>query len=134
MTTLETLIKLDHESRQFGFDWPNQDAILDQVIDECREIREDIQGCAAPHKIQEEIGDLLHAAISLCIFSGFDVNDTLAKVNIKFERRMTLLKKLAKERGLKNLDGKTTEFILGLWSEIKVMETTQIKNRADQLS
>lgn len=125
MTALETLIKLDHESREFGFDWPNQDAILDQVIDECREIREDIRGCAAPQKVQEEIGDLLHAAISLCIFSGFDVKETLAKVNIKFERRMTLLKKLTEERGLKNLDGQTTKFILGLWGEVKITETTQ---------
>ena len=68
MKELHKLIAEKKAAREFGFEWPNQEAVIRQIIDECREIREDIQTNATAAKIQEEIGDLLHAAISLCIF------------------------------------------------------------------
>lgn len=41
MNQLLKLIELEQDARKFGFDWPNQFMILDQVIDECREVREE---------------------------------------------------------------------------------------------
>jgi len=122
MNVLKELIALELEAKHFGFVWPNQYMILDQIIDECREIREEIDLQAPTKKVQEEIGDLLHAVMSLCIFSGFDVEDTLGKVNEKFSRRMRLLKKVAHKHGLENLSGKNIEYMLSLWQEVKVLE------------
>ena len=119
MTALQKLIELEQDARDFGFDWPDAHMVLDQIIDECREVREDLLAQSTPEKIQEEIGDLLHATISLCLFSGFEVEDTLHKVNHKFAKRMRALKHITKEEGLENLKGKSIDYMLELWKKAK---------------
>ena len=100
--------------------------ILQKLIDECREIREDIEANASSDKIQEEIGDLLHAAISLCVFSGFDVEETLEKTSIKFGHRMDAMKKMTKELGMSHLNGQSTVFMLSLWDKVKMLEKNTV--------
>lgn len=121
MTPLQQLIETENAARNFGFDWPNQKMIIEQTIAECHEVLEDIQKGAHPNKIQEEIGDVLHAAISLCIFSGFDVEETLSKTNQKFKARMAAMEILTKELGLQNLKGQSMGFMLELWDKAKHM-------------
>lgn len=119
---LQDLISLELDARAYGFDWPDQGMIIDQAISECEEIREAIALEESDQRIQEEIGDLLHTAISLCIFSGYDPNETLAVITQKFGSRMAAVKALAQKRGLANLKGQTTEFMLELWREAKNIE------------
>ncbi len=117
--SLETLIAVETDARNFGFEWQNREMIIDQAISECEEIREAIHKQETDARIQEEIGDLLHTAISLCIFAGYDVDQTLEKISKKFANRMIALKKITKSRGLTNLKGQTMEFMLELWDEVK---------------
>ena len=119
---LEKLLAARQEAKVFGFEWANTDQLIDQAISECAEIREAIEDEEPAHRVQEEIGDLLHTAISLCDFMGFDIEETLEKVNTKFDKRFTNLKKLAAERGISSLEGTTLEFKLGLWDEIKTID------------
>lgn len=122
MIMLKKLIELEKDAREFGFDWPDQYAILNQIINECQEVRSDIEANCSDEKIQEEIGDLIHAVISLCTFSGCDVEQTIDKVNAKFSKRMILLKELAKNRGLTTLKGQSIPFMLELWNQVKILE------------
>ncbi|WP_341792918.1 MazG nucleotide pyrophosphohydrolase domain-containing protein [Rickettsia endosymbiont of Ceutorhynchus obstrictus] len=117
--SLQDLITLEKDARAFGFDWSNHEMILEQAIDECREIKEAIDDAEPPERVQEEIGDLLHTAISLCIFSEFDVEETLRRTNKKFANRMNALKILTKKHNLLNLQGQPIEFMLKLWREAK---------------
>lgn len=117
--SLEELIKLEYDAKEYGFDWPNVEMVIDVAISECNEIREAISHNEESSRIQEEIGDLIHAAISLGIFSGFDTEQTLEKTANKFSSRMKALKIIAKEKGLENLQGKSMEFMLELWKEAK---------------
>ncbi len=119
---LQDLISLELDARSYGFDWPDQGMIIDQAISECEEIREAIALGESTQRVQEEIGDLLHTAISLCIFSGYDPNETLTVITQKFGSRMAAVKALAQKRGLDNLKGQTTEFMLELWREAKNLE------------
>jgi uncharacterized protein YabN with tetrapyrrole methylase and pyrophosphatase domain len=119
MNSLKNLILLEKDARAFGFDWSDQDMIIDQVIDECREVKEAIDNNEPTERVQEEIGDLLHTAISLCIFSGFDLEETLAKTTEKFELRMNTLKSLTRKHNLGDLQGQSIEFMLKLWREAK---------------
>ncbi len=119
MSALEYLILLEKDARDFGFQWPNYDMIFEQIIGECEEVKEDLKAQASPSKLQEEIGDVIHAALGLCIFAGFDVEETLAKTGEKFSKRMMALKEKAKEKGFVTLHGKTMEEMLLLWEEIK---------------
>ncbi|WP_016916906.1 MazG nucleotide pyrophosphohydrolase domain-containing protein [Rickettsia honei] len=116
---LQNLILLEQDARGYGFDWPDHEMILEQAIDECREIKEAIDDAEPPERVQEEIGDLLHMAISLCIFSGLDIETTLSKTNEKFEKRMRAIKMLTKKHNLPNLQGQPVEFMLKLWKEAK---------------
>lgn len=118
---LNDLLALENDAKHFGFDWPNETMIIEQAIDECREINEAIERQESRERIQEEIGDLLHSAISLCNFAGFDVEDTLSKVNIKFGKRMKAMKKLTYELGMSSLEGQSMEYMLELWRKAKVM-------------
>ncbi len=118
MEGLDRLIKLEKDARDFGFEWPDIDMIIDQSISEAEEVREAAREKDKAHT-QEEIGDLLHTAISLCRFAGYDVKDTLAKTADKFEKRMNALKDVARERGFSSLQGQSTDFMMGLWSEAK---------------
>lgn len=122
MTPLKKLITLEKEKHAFGFDWPNQEMILSQITSECAEVKEAIQNQESKNRVQEEIGDLLHAVISLCEFSGFDVDETLSKVGSKFDRRMGNLKAEAQKHGLSDLKGQSYEFMLELWEASKNKE------------
>jgi NTP pyrophosphatase (non-canonical NTP hydrolase) len=73
---LHDLLFLEKDAREFGFEWPNEAMIIEQVIDECKEIKEAIEKKERHERIQEEMGDLLHSTISLCDFAGFDLNET----------------------------------------------------------
>lgn len=117
---LHELIELEKDTRDFGFNWPNQKAIIAQAISECHEITEAIQQNESSHRIQEEIGDLIHAAISLCIFSGYDAEETLANVVKKLSDRMQTVKKLVKQEGLADLKGQSFEYMLEFWNKAKL--------------
>lgn len=119
---LSDLLAIENDARDFGFEWPNIEMILDQVSSECDEIREAIANHEPVARIQEEIGDLLHTAISLCRFAGFDTEETLSKSASKFSKRMQALKEVTKQRGLDDLHGQTILFMLELWKEVKLLE------------
>lgn len=116
---LDTLIALERDARAFGFDWPHPESIVEQAISECEEISEALLLKTSQDHLQEEIGDLIHTGISLCLFSGFDVEATLGKTAKKFGARMHALKMIAKERGFQDLNGQSFEFMLELWKEAK---------------
>lgn len=117
---IEQMVASDKMARDFGFEWPNVQMIIDYAISECREIASAIYEQESAQRIQEEIGDLLHVAISLCIFAGFNVEQTLNKADQKFLKRMAALKEISQKRGLNTLAGQSMEFMLQLWSEAKI--------------
>lgn len=120
-SALNDLIAVEQDARNFGFEWPHKKMIIDQAISECHEIFDAINDGESEERIQEEIGDLIHTAISLCIFAGFDVEQTLAKVSTKFSKRMAAMHELAEKRGLSTLSGQSMDFMLELWHEAKKM-------------
>src|SRR5580692_10148637 len=102
MTLLDKLIALENAANDFGFSWENPKQIIEQIRSECHEIEVHVEdGDRA--KLQEEIGDLLHAAFSLCAFCQFDPNQTLSESINKFERRLSAVKRLAAEEGITSL-------------------------------
>lgn len=116
---LDKLIAVETDARAFGFEWDNTETILAQSMSECEEIHDAIVNDESADRLQEEIGDLLHTAISLCIFEGFDTKQTLSKAADKFNLRMQALKEITKKRGLKTLHGQSIDFMMELWREAK---------------
>lgn len=119
MDLLDKVTALEHDAAEFGFKWENTSQIMHQIQNECAEIQEHLMQMSHPDGLQEEIGDLLHAVFSLCVFCKFSPKETLAASMEKFERRMNSVKAQAREQGLTNLQGHSFESLMSFWDKAK---------------
>lgn len=118
MDLLKKLTTLEHEAAEFGFKWETADQIMAQIRAELIEIEAHLED-GNRTKLQEEIGDLIHAAFSLCVFCQFDANETLAKSITKFENRFKAVKTIAAEKGYDNLQGQSFQKLMEFWDQAK---------------
>lgn len=122
MELLDKIVSLEESASEFGFRWETADQIMHQIQSEYEEVKEHLHHPLAQDNkaaLQEEIGDLLHAVFSLCVFSGFSPRVTLGQSLTKFERRLRAVKLVAEERGLGNLDGKPFDELMHIWDRAK---------------
>lgn len=122
MMILEKLTSLEKESEEFGFYWPNVEMIFNQIRSEIAEVEDVIKQNEGQDRLQEEVGDLLHAAFSLCIYLGLDAEETLVKTTEKYGKRFDALKKVAREKGLIDLNHQSIEANQKLWNDAKKLE------------
>src|SRR5690348_14883102 len=120
MNSLKKLTALEKDAVAFGFAWETTHQITTQIKSEIAEIEVHLQDGDAK-KLREEIGDLLHAVFSLCIFCNFDAEHTLSQGINKFEHRLNAVKQLAEQHGLKTLRGKSFDELMVFWNQAKTM-------------
>lgn len=118
MHVLKKLTILETEADNFGFKWEKSDQIIEQIQSEISEVAIHLKD-GNQNKLQEEIGDLLHAVFSLCVFCQFDPEDTLIKSVNKFERRFRATQQLAAEKGFSTLNGQSFDKLMALWNQAK---------------
>lgn len=121
MNIFNKLISLENEAVSFGFKWETPQQIHAQITSELSEIEVHIHD-HDQKKLQEEIGDLLHAVFSLVVFCKFDPQTTLEMSVNKFERRFNLVKQFAAEQGLTSLNGKQFDELMQFWNQAKNCE------------
>lgn len=119
-TSFDRLQSLELEARNFGFYWENTSQIIQQIVSELKEI----QTCLSENKnnkdlLQEEIGDLLHASFSLCIYCQLQPAETLHLAINKFEKRFKTLQIIAHQEGLPDLKDVSFNQITQLWRKVK---------------
>jgi nucleoside triphosphate diphosphatase len=78
--------KLTRKAATVGFDWPDAAQVVGKIEEEVREVREALEA-GARGAIEDEIGDLLFAAVNLARHAGVDPESALRRANAKFERR-----------------------------------------------
>lgn len=115
---LKKLSSLEKEAAEFGFKWETAEQIMAQIRSELIEIEVHLKD-KDRNKLQEEIGDLLHAAFSLCIFCQFNADETLAESVNKFEVRFKEAQRLAKLQGLPDLNGQPFDKLMAFWDKAK---------------
>ena len=118
---LDRVVFLEQDAAAFGFRWETSAQIMAQIESECVEISEHLaEGTQAnQYALEEEIGDLLHAVFSLCVFCHFNPAETLKHTLDKFERRLNAVKKIAHERGLTDLNGHAFNELMCIWELAK---------------
>jgi len=121
MSALPKLITLELKAENLGFEWPTIEAIIDQAISECDEIRQSIKLNEGQARLQEEAGDLLHAAISLCVYKRLDIEKILGGITKKFGGRLDALQKIMEDRGYDSLKSYSFDVLLDLWAEAKIL-------------
>src|SRR6266699_2319601 len=109
--------RLQERAAGIGFDWPDAKGPLEKVKEETAELERET-GNGRRETIEEEIGDLLFAAVNLARKHGIEAGQALERANAKFTRRFEKMEKLAEERGLE-MGRASLEELDKLWDEVK---------------
>ncbi len=78
MNTFTRLTALEKQADDFDFMWTDTAQIFDQIQSECEEIKDNLAQMGDRDHLQEEMGDLIHAGFSLCLFMGSEAEETWA--------------------------------------------------------
>ena len=95
-----------------GFDWPCVQDALDKVDEESAELR---RAVCEESNVEEELGDLLFAAVNVARLQGIDPEQALMRAADKFRRRFSVVEQRAGDK----LASMPTEEMLQLWQEAK---------------
>lgn len=104
--------KVQTRVKRTGFDWPDVTGALDKVEEEAAELREAV---AKGANVEEELGDLLFAAVGVARMQEIDPEQALMRATDKFRRRFEKLEQRAGDR----LSQMSTEEMLALWETVK---------------
>ncbi len=107
--------KVQAKARKAGFDWDEVSGPLDKLSEELDELKTAV---AENSNIEEELGDLLFAAVNLSRFVKVDCENALTAATDKFIRRFAKVEELAKERG-RAMEHMTLAELDKLWDEAK---------------
>jgi MazG family protein len=100
-----------------GFDWSDATGAWEKVAEELEEVREALAE-GNQEKVEEELGDLLFAAVNLTRLAGAHPDPVLDRANRKFQSRFEALEDLARNRGISLTDA-SLEVLDSLWEELK---------------
>lgn len=110
--------KLQKRAARVGFDWPMVAPVFEKIEEEVGEIREVIDEGGDPDKLEDEVGDLLFAAVNLSRHLGVDPEAALRRSNAKFERRFRAMETLLAADGQK-ADDQSLDALEALWQAVK---------------
>jgi MazG family protein len=105
-----------------GFDWPSPEDVLTKLAEEVQELKDAIAADPAdPEAVEEEIGDLLFAAVNVARALRRDPESALKAANRKFRRRFRYVEDRLRERGRTPAEASLEEMD-DLWNEAKAGE------------
>lgn len=121
---LKKMEKQELVAKEFGFYWENLFQLIEQVQNESMEIKEAWNKGNIKH-LQEEVGDLIQAAIGLAVFCELDLHETLSKSIEKFQRRYDAVVQLASNDGHENLHKQSFETLMDYWKRAKIVTNNE---------
>ena len=95
-----------------GFDWPDAEMAMSKVEEEAAELR---QALTDNTNVEEELGDLLFAAVNVARLRGLDPEETLMRATDKFRRRFAKVEEAAGDK----LAGMGIDEMVTLWKQAK---------------
>lgn len=119
-SSLPAIIKanrIQEKVRGVGFDWEKRSQIWDKVLEELKELKEEI----ANHdiaSIESELGDVLFSIINASRLYGIDPEAALEKTNRKFMKRFNYLERETIAKG-KSLHDMSLDEMNVIWEKAK---------------
>lgn len=92
-------LKLQERAARVGFDWPDEQPVLDKLLEEVDEVRAEFANGRDRQRLQDEIGDVLFVMVNLARHADVDFSQALRHANAKFERRFRAMEQLANSDG-----------------------------------
>jgi MazG family protein len=112
--------QLTRKAARIGFDWDHVDGVIEKMREETGELKKALEARIAG-KVEEELGDLLFAAVNVARFLQVDPEIALKKANAKFSKRFRAMEAIAIKSGheFKDLPRDQME---ALWDATKATE------------
>lgn len=107
--------KIQEKARKAGFEWEDISPALDKLVEEVGELQQSIREHS---NVEEELGDLLFAAVKVGRFVGVESEKALQGASEKFIRRFRRMEELT-DRPLEQLE---TPELERLWRKVKSEE------------
>lgn len=121
--TLPSLMLAHHAQKraaQVGFDWNDPIPALQKLKEEVSEVERVLENeLKNKEKIEDEIGDLLFAAVNVARLAGIDAEMALRRAVRKFVIRFKAIEEIARQQG-KSLDEMSLEEMDAIWEAIKL--------------
>ena len=120
-SSLQWAVAVQNDASLKGFDWIDPVDALEKVREETGEVASQLDAGpegGAGGKLEEELGDLLFAAVNVARLAGVDPAAALALANRKFEVRFAAVERIARLRGLP-MPGTPLDVLDGIWDEVK---------------
>ena len=112
--------QLTRKASRIGFDWDSAHGVLEKVREEGDELERALTE-ANSKALEEEMGDLLFAAVNLARFLKIDPEIALKRANGKFSERFRAMEAMARESG-RELASVPREEMEKLWNAAKQRE------------
>jgi nucleoside triphosphate diphosphatase len=107
--------KIQNRAARIGFDWREPYPVFDKLAEEVAELRTEFEAGADPGRLEDEMGDILFAAVNLARKLDIEPEASLRHATEKFERRFRRVEMLAAE----HLAGAELEALETLWQQVK---------------
>jgi len=106
--------EIQNRVAQVGFDWEDDDGVIDKLAEEVGEFRQ----ADNQEERAQEFGDLLFTLVNIARRQGIDSEIVLREANRRFFRRFTRMEELCRQRGL-TFGELSFEDQNALWEEAK---------------
>ena len=110
--------RIQEKARGVGFDWEHKDQVFEKVLEEFKELDNEINSGDDKAKVEKEFGDVLFSMINYARFIGVDPELALERTNKKFIGRFTYLESEVQKKQ-KDLLKMTLAEMDEIWNESK---------------
>lgn len=107
--------KVQKKAAKAGFDWADISGALEKLDEETAELRAAVMG---EGDVEEELGDVLFAAVKVARFAGVDPEVAIGNTCEKFIRRFRAVEDAVRERGA-DMKDLPLEELTALWEQAK---------------
>lgn len=130
---LSRSLRMQDRAAGLNFDWPDVEGALEKLEEELREVRHALD--SAPHPaagagpspgpaVEDELGDLLFAAVNVARLAGIHPRTALDRAAAKFASRFRALLELARNEGIDPGQASLDE-LDALWDRVKAAELSR---------
>lgn len=113
-------LRLQEKAAAVGFDWPDEQGILDKINEEFGELQEGIKNKDYDN-IEEELGDLFFVMVKLAKRLKVNPEEALNRCNDKFIRRFGYIENQLAKKNIE-LQDQTLEELDKVWDEAKGLD------------
>ncbi len=125
LPSLSRSIKIQKRVARVGFDWPDLPPVVAKIHEEIDEVLFELQQEKVEQsKVEDEMGDLLFAAVNLSRHLGVEPEKALRQANQKFERRFRGVEACVEQDG-RAFDKHTLAELDTYWDRVKLTEQSK---------